>query len=683
MQDKKRAQWIWYPRDFELMLAQRMMARRYYREIIQPPIWRVDDCWKCVKFARAFTLEADDEIEIRADGEFNLELDVPGVFVKDFDGVLRLPAGEHTLCIAVYNPTGLPALFVRGKELISDERWNVTCHDSRWFPAALWNFDEPDCSPNDFKLPERPMQPASVREREEGLLIDFGRESFGRVVFEGVRDQGELNLFFGESLEEALDTEECELTERILVAGDAESVAPAIAKGFRYVLVKSRGVSFKRVTGREEYLPLERKGRFFSSNERLNRIWEVSLDTLALCSREFFLDGIKRDRWVWSGDAVQSYLMNYYSFFDTGLVRRTTAALRGKEPVAQHVNTIMDYSFYWLIALADYWNYTGDLAFIEEYWERAESLLAFCLARRNEDGLMVKYPEDWVFVDWSEGIDNEGLVCCEQMLLSESLKRMADLAQTLNKRGRADEYRVEAARVDAAIEREFWDESAGCYRYSSRRKDGASLILKQPNLFALKFGYCEGARRESILKNIFDNPDITPITTPYMRFYEYEAMCREGRHRQVLEGILSYWGGMLDEGATSFWELYRPDEHDAQHLTMYGRPYGRSLCHAWGASPIYLLGRFFVGVEPAQPGYGRFRLSPHLGGLDFFEAEMPTAGGSVALRMDGDSLRVQSRGVDGELTENAEFSFCGKFAGRGSIKIERDREYLIPIQIKK
>ena len=109
MQDKKRAQWIWYPRDFELMLAQRMMARRYYREIIQPPIWRVDDCWKCVKFARAFTLEADDEIEIRAAGEFNLELDVPGVFVKDFDGVLRLPAGEHTLCIAVYNPTGLPA----------------------------------------------------------------------------------------------------------------------------------------------------------------------------------------------------------------------------------------------------------------------------------------------------------------------------------------------------------------------------------------------------------------------------------------------------------------------------------------------------------------------------------------------------------------------------------------------
>ncbi|MEG0529329.1 MAG: hypothetical protein RR578_03250, partial [Bacilli bacterium] len=28
------------------------------------------------------------------------------------------------------------------------------------------------------------------------------------------------------------------------------------------------------------------------------------------------LDGIKRDRWAWSGDALQSYWMNFYTFFD-------------------------------------------------------------------------------------------------------------------------------------------------------------------------------------------------------------------------------------------------------------------------------------------------------------------------------------------------------------------------------
>jgi hypothetical protein len=30
---------------------------------------------------------------------------------------------------------------------------------------------------------------------------------------------------------------------------------------------------------------------------------------------------------------------------------------------------------------------------------------------------------------------------------------------------------------------------------------------------------------------------------------------------------------------------------------MYGRPFGKSLCHAWGASPIYLLGKYYLGVN--------------------------------------------------------------------------------------
>ena len=41
----------------------------------------------------------------------------------------------------------------------------------------------------------------------------------------------------------------------------------------------------------------------------------------------------------------------------------------------------------------------------------------------------------------------------------------------------------------------------------------------------------------------------------------------------------SYWGGMLKEGATSFWEKYNPEETGIRHLAMYGRPYGKSLCH--------------------------------------------------------------------------------------------------------
>src|SRR5690606_36804407 len=100
-----------------------------------------------------------------------------------------------------------------------------------------------------------------------------------------------------------------------------------------------------------EYLTLKKKGDFVCSDSLLNKIYDISLYTLQLTTREFHLDGIKRDRWIWSGDAYQSYLMNFYSFFDENVNKRTLYALRGHEPVKSHINTILDYLFYWIIGI--------------------------------------------------------------------------------------------------------------------------------------------------------------------------------------------------------------------------------------------------------------------------------------------------------------------------------------------
>ncbi len=126
---------------------------------------------------------------------------------------------------------------------------------------------------------------------------------------------------------------------------------------------------------------MDYRGEFNSSDELLNEIWDVSAYTMHLNTREFFLDGIKRDRWIWSGDAYQSYLMNYYLFFDNASVRRTLLALRGKEPVASHLNTIMDYSFYWFVGIYDYYLYSGDEEFIKNFYPRMVSLMDFCLEK--------------------------------------------------------------------------------------------------------------------------------------------------------------------------------------------------------------------------------------------------------------------------------------------------------------
>ena len=48
------------------------------------------------------------------------------------------------------------------------------------------------------------------------------------------------------------------------------------------------------------------------------------------------------------------------------------------------------------------------------------------------------------------------------------------------------------------------------------------------------------------------------IISPYYNYYVIRAMAEMGHREEALKWIRQYWGGMVDEGATSFWEAYDP-----------------------------------------------------------------------------------------------------------------------------
>ena len=79
-------------------------------------------------------------------------------------------------------------------------------------------------------------------------------------------------------------------------------------------------------------------------------------------------------------------------------------------------------------------------------------------------------------------------------------------------------------------------------------------------MFAIIYDLVDDDRKKAIMKHVMQNPDVERITTPYMRFYELEALCKMGLQKQVLDEIRDYWGGMIHEGATTFWEKYIPEE---------------------------------------------------------------------------------------------------------------------------
>ena len=694
--EKKGSQWIWFPGDFEIWLGNQFNNRRTERGAMFPPFWKQDSHWVTVEFSTAVDLAAPETITIVAEGSYNLMLD--GKLQFGMPGSFVIPAGKHALNIKVHNQQTPPALYIKGETVKTDSQWLVTYEDKIWIDengvahgsgiymhAASWCFDDPTQGPSTFHLSRKPEKAMITEYIGKGMLVDFGKETFGYLALKGVEGMGLLSVYYGESREEALDKNYCETLDKLVIMEEtilslADNVSKPRtpdyvmpnSKAFRFVYVVPEGDITLREIGMEyEFLPFDgsHSGAFVCDDEELNKIWRVGAYTMDLTTREFFMDGIKRDRWTWSGDAIQSYLMNYYLRFDTEAVKRTIRQLRGKDPVTAHVNTIMDYTFYWFKSVLDYYQFTGDIDFVREMYPKMQTLMSYCLGRVNDEGMAEGQPDDWIFVDWVDfPMHKRGILCFEQILFCKSLQTMSTCAALLRDHPldnppqgsiTHEEYQQDASRYEELakalhekLKPTFWDDERKAFMHSIEDGQMNTMITKFPNMFAIIYDMVDEKDKKAILEHVMLNKEVEAITTPYMRFYELEALCQMGLQHTVLPEMKEYWGGMLKAGATTFWEKYVPSEHGTQHLSMYGRPYGKSLCHAWGASPVYLLGRFYLGVEPLRPGYQAFLVRPNLGGLRWMRGDVPTPFGKIHVDMDEHHITVESDGGEGVLQFN-------------------------------
>ena len=83
--------------------------------------------------------------------------------------------------------------------------------------------------------------------------------------------------------------------------------------------------------------------------------------------------------------------------------------------------------------------------------------------------------------------------------------------------------------------------------------------------------------------------ELPQVGTPYVSAYEAMALIKCGRKDDAKALVEKVWGSMLDAGATSVWEGFNPEEKGDERWLFYGRPFGKSLCHAWSAAPVFLL----------------------------------------------------------------------------------------------
>ena len=630
-----KAFWIWYPGDMELYYGMKQNFSRVERGFGWPAFWKSEGFRNRIVLSKTYHLEKETSFEVLSDS-IGFVLVVCNETGKEekypFNRKIFCQAGEVTIRIHLAKIESFPCAYVKGEIICSDGSWGADDY-AKSLPYAGYSryFINEDQNPAIWRYDEKEYRPVKTDETGDGVLFEFETELTAEVEVTYKKEGTVPQVFCGESAEEALDLQHCYYS---WFPDPVTGKCPCCA--VRFVYIPGFRKDEINVTAHHRYVDIPVRADFHSNDKLIERIWQVSCHTFRLCSGIFYIDGVKRDKWIWSGDAFQSILIGRYLFADPDINRRTLRALRGNDPVTGHINTIADYSFFWILGVWEHYLSYGDLDFIRSIYPQMESLMEFCLSQTDDQGLFVGREGDWIYIDWAD-IDKDGPVCAEQFLFAKCLLVMAQICMILQTDPLL--YQKKGEELLCQVERLYWDEEKK--GYISSFTSGNRQVTKHAGILAVVLELVSEERKKEILEHTLQNDTLPQITTPYFKFYELDALCKMGQYGIVLEKIKEYWGGMLSRGAVTFWEEYDPDIPESEQYDMYGDRFGKSLCHAWGASPIYLIGKYFIGVEIKDPAEGTYEVHPQLESLGEVQAVIPVKDRQIMVTGNKDMCKIE------------------------------------------
>ena len=147
----------------------------------------------------------------------------------------------------------------------------------------------------------------------------------------------------------------------------------------------------------------------------------------------------------------------------------------------------------------------------------------------------------------------------------------------------------------------------------------------------------------NVLSHVSDGTS-NAVVTPYYGYYVLTAMAQLDHRPEALAWMRQYWGGMIAEGATSFWEAYDPNwpkqDFHAYLEADNKKGYYTSLAHGWASGPAAWLMQQVLGIEPTGRGFAQVTIRPDLAGLAWARGSEPTPRGLIRVDAKPDSVRI-------------------------------------------
>jgi alpha-L-rhamnosidase len=477
-----------------------------------------------------------------------------------------------------------------------------------------------------------------------GLVLDFGREIHGgiQIITEtSNRITRKLRIRFGESVSETMSdvigdgttgleggaTNHHAMRDFVMTV-PGYGLAEAGNSGFRFVRIDlaepDSSLAIKEIRAIATFRDIPYLGSFKSNDERLNEIWMTGAYTVHLNMQDYLWDGIKRDRMVWLGDMHPEIMAINTVFGYQDIVPKSLDFVRNHTPLPQWMNGISSYSMWWVLIQHDWYYYQGKLDYLNEQKPYLIALLDTLMSRVDASGKENLNP-GFRYIDWPSSENPKGIHAGLQSLMVMTFDKGAELCDILGEQAKAKTYRSLAATMKRYIPD------------PNQSKQAASLMALAGIVSA------EKANREVI------SVGGTKNFSTFFGYYMLQAQAKAGDYQTAINNIRQYWGGMLDLGATTFWEDFnleeaknaaRIDEIVPPGKLDYHRNTGaycyiglrRSLCHGWASGPTSWLTENVLGFKVVEPGCKTIKIEPHLADLQWVEGSFPTPYGVIKVK---------------------------------------------------
>ena len=326
-----------------------------------------------------------------------------------------------------------------------------------------------------------------------------------------------------------------------------------------------------------------------------SQIEKVAISTLRDCMQTVFEDGPKRDRRIWIGDFKLQALANYCTFNNIDLVKRglylyaATANDNGllygtlfEKPYPHpQLHVPIDYCLLYNSMLLDYYQATNDEKTVLDLWPVALYQVKNVLPCITNDGLFEPSSAWWYFIDWNDQLDKGTAL---HGIVIKTLSETWQLATLLHKEDDLDALPAILSKMKNAARMHYYDQGTGLFKSG---KSGQISTASQA--WMILAGVVSPDEGQQLFDRLGKEDRVVKPVSPYMYHYVLEAMMRCEMYGQAREFLLSYWGGMIDKGADTFWEVYDPDD---DYLSPYNSYLVNSYCHAWSCTPVYFIRKY-------------------------------------------------------------------------------------------